>query len=131
MSNARPYSWALYPGGATGKPAFPARKRLYNLRCSEFVRTVLVMRGTSPARPAASTRSFAGPWSSSTRSEILPISFELAIFQGTFAPEKGTSHIYVGLIVDHANCVTWQHRELLLLKNDHIPHRTSCRDDAA
>src|SRR5713226_1724243 len=46
------------------------------------------MRGTSPARPAARTRSFAGPWSSSTRSVILPISFELAIFQRSFAPEE-------------------------------------------
>src|SRR6266852_2836938 len=46
------------------------------------------MRGTRPARPAARTRSFAGPWSYSTRSDIRPISFELAIFQRSFAPEE-------------------------------------------
>src|SRR5260370_16849886 len=93
MSNASPYSWAEKPGGATGYPACPAKKRLKSRLCSERLRMVLVMRGCRPARPAAATRSFAKGCSSAMRSLIEPpISCSLRVFKDPFPPPVSHAH---------------------------------------
>src|SRR5713101_3386281 len=98
MSNAYPYSWADWPGGATGYACEPARKRRYSLSCSRLLRRVLVTRGCKPARPARLTRARAGAWSSGMRaSSEAAISRALRILEEAFAPPDDR----VQRLIDH------------------------------
>src|SRR5260370_9571324 len=121
MANASPYSWAEKPGGATGYPACPAKKRLKSRLCSERLRMVLVMRGCRPARPAAATRSFAKGCSSAMRSVIEPpISCSLRVFKEPFPPADSHAHDHVGDGCFELDGGSWNENDLCVLVQDVI-----------
>src|SRR5260221_10696716 len=91
--------------------------RRYSRACSERVRSVLVIRGWRPARPAASTRAAAASASSGTRS-LIAISRALRIFQEPLAPTRSD----LPRQVDHArlelDCCARKDEQLLLVVYD-------------